>query len=90
MSVLVYTETDNGKLKKSAFEVASYAFAVAKQLNTTATAICFHAENADELGKYGISKVLNCSGAVLSTFNAKAYASAITQAVEKVGAGTII
>ena len=34
MSVVVYTESENGKFKKNAFEVASYAAAVAKQLST--------------------------------------------------------
>ena len=90
MSVLVYTETDNGKFKKNAFEVASYAYEVAKQLGTTATAIAFNAENPEELGNYGISKVLNSSNAALSSFNAKAYAAAIAQAAEKEGCKMII
>lgn len=90
MSVLVYTETDNGKLKKNAFEVASYAFDVAKQLGTSATAIAFNAANADELAKFGVAKVLNCTNAELNTFNAKAYASAIAKAAEKEGAKVII
>lgn len=90
MSVLVYTETDNGKFKKNAFEVASYAYEVAKQLGTTATALAINAQNADELGKYGISKVLNSSNPELNTFNAKAHASAIAQAAVKESARVII
>ena len=39
MSVLVYTESEKGKLKKTALEVASYAKAVANQLGTTVTAV---------------------------------------------------
>ena len=35
MSVLVYTESEQGKFKKTAFEVASYAKAVADQMGTT-------------------------------------------------------
>ena len=34
MSVLIYAENAGGKFKKSTFEACSYAFAVAKQLNT--------------------------------------------------------
>ena len=90
MSVLVYTETDSGKFKKNALEVASYAFEVAKQLGTTATAIAFNAENAAELGEFGISKVLNSGNATLGTYNARAYASAIAQAAENEGAKVII
>ena len=39
MSVLVYTESEQGTFKKTAFEVASYAKAVADQMGTTVTAI---------------------------------------------------
>jgi electron transfer flavoprotein alpha subunit len=90
MSVLVYTESDNGKFKKYAYEVASYGYAVAKQLGTEVTAIAFNAENLEELGNYGVSKILDCNSDTLKTFNARAYASALAQAVEKEGARTII
>ena len=90
MSVLVYTETDNGKFKKNAFEVASYASEVARQLGTTPTAIAFNAESPDELGKFGISRILNSDNSSLSTFNARAYASAIAQVAKKEGARVII
>lgn len=50
MSILVYTESENGKFKKSAFEVASYAKAVADQMGTTATAISFNASEGESLG----------------------------------------
>lgn len=90
MSVLVYTESENGKFKKNAFEVASYANAVAKQMGTSATAISFNAEGNSDLGTYGVSKVLNVSNNSLKTFNAKAFANAIAEAAEKEGAKVII
>ncbi|MBO0591898.1 electron transfer flavoprotein subunit alpha/FixB family protein [Cellulophaga sp. E16_2] len=90
MSVLVYTESENGKFKKNAFEVASYAAEVAKQMGTTATAVSFNANDNESLGNYGISKVLNISNDKLTTFNAKAFASSIRQAAEKEGAKVII
>jgi len=90
MSVLVYTESENGKFKKSAFEVASYAKAVADRLETSVTAISFNASENDSLGTYGVSKVLNVSNADLKTFNAKAFAATIAEAVEKEGAHIII
>ncbi|MEQ9582378.1 MAG: electron transfer flavoprotein subunit alpha/FixB family protein, partial [Arenibacter sp.] len=83
MSVLVYTESENGKFKKNAHEVASYAHEVARQLGTTATAISINASKAEELGDFGISKVLNVSNDQLKTFNAKAFAQVIGQAAEK-------
>jgi electron transfer flavoprotein alpha subunit len=90
MSVLVYTESDNGKFKKNAFEVASYASAVAKQMGTTATAVSVNAVEGTQLGTYGISKVLNVSNEKLNIFNAKAYADAIVEAMEKEGATVLI
>ena len=90
MSVLVYTESENGSFKKNAFEVASYASAVAKQMGTSATAISFNASNNESLGSYGISKVLKISDDKLKTFNAKAYAHAIIEAAEKNDAKVII
>jgi len=90
MSVVVYTESENGKFKKNAFEVASYAKAVADQLGTSVTAISFNASENDSLGAYGVSKVLNVSNDNLNTFNAKAYANAISEAVTKEGASALI
>lgn len=90
MSVLVYTESENGKLKKNAFEVASYAKEVAGQLGTSAIAVTFNAQDDDRLGEYGISKVLKVSNDQLHTFNAKAFANVIAQAVEKKEAKVLI
>ena len=90
MSVLVYTESENGKFKKSAFEVASYAYAVAQQLGTTVTAISFNADSNDTLGNYGVTKVLNVSSDNLKTFNAKAFAHAITEAAAKEGSKVVV
>ena len=83
MSVLVYTESEQGKFKKVALEVASYAKAVATQLGTTVTAITFNVSDASILGTYGVDKVLNVSNAELASFNANGYAQAIKQAAEK-------
>ena len=83
MSVLVYTESENGKFKKTAFEAASYAKAVADQLGTSVTAIAINTDDVSALGNYGVDKVLKVSNEDLKPFNAKSYASAIKQAAEK-------
>ncbi|AXP81171.1 Acryloyl-CoA reductase electron transfer subunit beta [Mariniflexile rhizosphaerae] len=90
MSVLVYTESEQGKFKKTAFEVASYAKAVADQLGTTVTAITINANDTSELGNYGVDKVLNVSNTQLDMFNAKGYAEAIQQAAEQEASKIII
>ena len=90
MSVLVYTESEEGKFKKVALEVASYAKAVANQLGTTVTAITFNAEQVSQLDNYGVDKVLNITNSELKTFNANGYAEAIKQAAEKEGTKVVI
>ncbi|MGY5850004.1 electron transfer flavoprotein subunit alpha/FixB family protein [Salegentibacter sp. F14] len=83
MSILVYTESEKGKFKKAALEVASYAREVASNAGSSLTAVTFNVEDASELGKYGVDKVLNIKSDKLSNFNAQAYADALKQAAEK-------
>ncbi|KJD35453.1 electron transfer flavoprotein subunit alpha [Tamlana sedimentorum] len=90
MSVLVYTESDQGIFKKAAFEVASYAKEVATELGTTVTAITFNASDTAALGIYGIDNVLNVNNDLLKTFNANAYAQVIKQAAEKENATVVV
>ncbi len=90
MSVLVYTESDQGRFKKTAFEVASYGKAVADKLGTTVTALTINAKDTSELESYGVNKVLKVSNASLDSFNAKIYASIIDQAAKKEGAKVVI
>ena len=88
MSVLVYTESDNGTFKKGALEVASYAKAVADQMGTSVTALAFNAGDVSELGKYGVDKVLNVSHS--GNFDAKVYADVVKQATEQEGAKVVV
>ncbi|MFC5047172.1 electron transfer flavoprotein subunit alpha/FixB family protein [Aquimarina hainanensis] len=90
MSVLVYTESEGGNFKKAAFEVASYAKEVASMLGTTVTAVSINASNNEELGRYGVDKVLNVSSGDLEQFSAKAYAEVIKQAAEKENATVVV
>lgn len=88
MSVLVYAESEGGKLKKVAFEVASYGKAVADQMGAEVIAVTFNAADADALGNYGVSKVMNI--AVDGNFDAKIYASGIQQAAAEAGAKVVV
>ncbi|WP_282122969.1 electron transfer flavoprotein subunit alpha/FixB family protein [Algibacter mikhailovii] len=90
MSVLVYTESEQGQLKKSALEVASYAKAVANQLGTTVTAVTINANNTDALGNYGVDKALSVKNTALDNFNANTYAAIIQQAAEQESAQIIV
>ncbi|MFV0564356.1 MAG: electron transfer flavoprotein subunit alpha/FixB family protein [Flavobacteriaceae bacterium] len=90
MSVLVYTESEQGNFKKTALEAASYAKAVANQMGTTVTAISINANDSSALDNYGADKVLQVSNTQLTEFNANNYAQAIKQAADKENAKIII
>ncbi|GEL10882.1 electron transfer flavoprotein alpha subunit apoprotein [Flavobacterium glycines] len=83
MSILIYAESAEGKLKKVAFEIASYAKKVAETLGTTVTALTINSDNVSELAKYGVDKVLKVTNDKLAGFNAKAYADVIKQAAQQ-------
>ena len=90
MSVLVYTESENGKLKKAALEVASFAKGIADLMNTGVTALTINAEDVDGLKSYGVDKVLKVNNEKLQKFNADAYAEVVTQAAKKEDSKVII
>jgi electron transfer flavoprotein alpha subunit len=90
MSILLYAESAEGKLKKVAFELASYAKKIADQTGTTVTAVTINAGDVSELAKYGVSKVLKVADDKLKSFNAKAYADTIKQAAQKEGAKIVL
>ncbi len=90
MSILIYAESQNGKVSKGAKELASYAKAYADKTGQNVVAIGFGIENPDELYKYGVSKVLNVANETLKQFNAEAHSEAVKQAAEKENANLIV
>ncbi|MFK8279820.1 electron transfer flavoprotein subunit alpha/FixB family protein [Capnocytophaga canimorsus] len=90
MSILIYLDTENGRLKKSAFEVASYAKALATTLNQKVTAIAFNINDVTSLQKYGVDKVLLVNDQKLANFTAKPYALTLQQAAEKEQSSVVI
>ena len=93
MAVLVYTEQVEGQFKKSAFEVVSYAKAIAQLTNTQLIAISI-GEVLDEtlkgLATYGADKILIARSANLKSFSTSAYASVIAEAANKENADIVI
>jgi len=90
MSILIYAESVEGKFKKVAFELASYAKKVAESLGTTVTAVAINPGDVSELSKYGVDKVLKITNDKLSGFSAKAYSDVIKQAAQKEAAKLVI
>jgi electron transfer flavoprotein alpha subunit len=90
MSIVIYAESSEGKIKKVAFELASYAKKVADSLGTSVTAVTINCADASELSKYGVAKVLKVNNDKLANFNAKAYADALKQAAQKEGSKVVV
>jgi len=90
MSILIYAESAEGKIKKVAFELASYARKVAASMGTTVTAVTINNTDNSALASYGVDKVLNVSNDKLNNFSAKAYADVIAQAAKKEGTQIVL
>ncbi len=89
MAILVFVESADGEIKKSSLEAVCYA----KAMGGDTTAIVFGEIAADQLeglGKYGATKVLHVNDAKLNQGIIQAYSSAIAQAMEQVGADTLV
>ena len=52
MSILLFIESENNKLKRNAAEIASYGVALADKLKKDCIAVSFNADNAQELGQF--------------------------------------
>lgn len=92
MSVLVFIDQAEGKIKKSSFEAASYAAKTASLLGTHAEGIILGKteDNLSTLGNYGIIKVHTIDDSHLNHFDAQVYAKLIHRAVDSIGADIII
>ena len=90
MSILIYAESNDGKFKKVAFELASYAKKLAETLSTSVTAVTVNMADASELSNYGVDKVLKVNNDQLVNFTAKAFADVVKQAAQAENAKLIL
>ena len=90
MSVIIYAESENGKIKKSAFELASYGREIANQMNVPLIAVTFNQDEVESLGTYGIEKVIKFKGPSISNFTALQYAENIASIAKENEAKIII
>ena len=90
MSLLIYAESQEGKFKKVAFELVSYAKSIAQSTGTTVTAVTINTPNTSELSKYGVDKIVKVTSDKLNNFSAKAYADVIKQVAQKENAQIVV
>jgi len=93
MSVLVFVELDEGKIKKSSQEAIFYGVKVAAMMGTSATAVVAGQADQGELataGRFGATKVLHAADGKLNEPNGMAYASVVAAAAQQEGASVIV
>ena len=93
MSVLVFTESANGKIRKTSLEAVNYAATLAQSMSTTVTAVIDGNTDAAvlaDLGRAGAAKVITVSHANLANGDAASWASAVEQVASAENSGVII
>jgi len=93
MSVLIFAELDEGKLKKSSQEAIFYGAKVAEMTGTSATAIIVGPADDSELassGRFGATKVLHAADGKLNEPNGMAYATVVAAAAQQESSKTIV
>jgi electron transfer flavoprotein alpha subunit len=83
MSILVYTESENNKFKKSALEALSYGKALGKKMNESVTSLSINCDDLNELKQHGSDKIIDVQNSSLEKFTSKNYALAIHQIVKE-------
>lgn len=89
--ILVYAETQDGKVKKAALEAVYFGAKMASAQGATCAALVIgQAEDGGRLGAYGASEVWQVNDARLSNFDSQAYAGVIAKVAADKKANVII
>jgi electron transfer flavoprotein alpha subunit len=93
MSVLVYADSYEGKIRKSAWEVLTYGRKIAKETGVSLTAIAFGRISDEELTKlanYGAAKIMHVSGQAFTDFEDELFTKAFIKAASEEEASIMI
>lgn len=89
--ILVYAETQDGKLKKSALETVYYGSKVAAAKGTSCKALILgQADDGGRLGSYGANEVWQVNDAGLGSFDSQVFAKVISKVAADKGATVVI
>lgn len=92
MSVLIYIDHSDGKIKKSSFEAACYGSELAKKMNTQAIGIILGSISEDPsiLGQYGLEKIQQNDNNDFNNLDVYAHTEALKSIIDQCGATCII
>ncbi len=92
MSVLIFIEHSEGKIKKTALEALSYGAAIAKQTGIAAEGLLLGTVSEDlaSLGKYGIQKIYQVNRESLNNLDAEQYIEIIAATAGKYKSSVVV
>ena len=90
MAIVIYAESENGKFKKTAFELASYGRAIADQSATPLLAVTINQDDTEELARYGVDKVIKVNDAAFEEFTAQGYAKVVSTIAKENNANIVV
>ena len=93
MSVLIFAELDEGKIRKSSQEAIFYGAKVAEMMGTSATTVVIGPADDAELasaGRFGATKVLHAADEKLNEPNGMAYATVVAAAARQENSQVIV
>lgn len=92
MCVLIYIDTNEGRIRKASLEALSYGARLAVQLGTTAEGLVLGKVDEDltALGAYGVKTIHHAGNASLATFDSQVYARVVSTVAEDRKATAII
>jgi electron transfer flavoprotein alpha subunit len=89
--ILVYAESQDGKVKKSALESVYFGSKMAASMGTTCTALMLgKTEDGGRLGTYGAAEVLQIDDTKFTSFDALTYSKVVAQVAREKGAKVLI
>ena len=75
MSVIVYIESEDNKIKKASLEAVSYAKKISESLKKDLIAVSFNLTDFSILNNHGVDKLYNISDKKLKVFEVNAYSN---------------
>lgn len=90
MTILVFVESAEGKVKKTSVEAVAYAAAMGGEVMALAMGNEAETTELENLGKYGAGKVLQVADERLDQGVIQAYSNTISQAMDSTGADILV
>ena len=82
MGVLVYAESENNIIKKSALEAVSYGKALAEKIGSSLNCVVINCSEPNILKQYGTDKIFNITNDSLKDFTSRSYSNALQQVIK--------